>query len=176
MIYVSGDKIYLKTFTKGEYHNFYMSYIPDPIMDPNPYNYDEKQIDKNYILMTENMERYLRIGIFLSDNTSIGELSIKRINYENSQCELGIILANDHYKGFGYGTQAIRLGIDYVTNTLKLEKIFADTMGSNYKMQHILEKLGFKFLNRDLKYYDMHNRWEDKLNYMLDLLNPVMFK
>ena len=69
-----------------------MSYIPDPIMDPNPYNYDEKQIDKNYILMTENMERYLRIGIFLSDNTSIGELSIKRINYENSQCELGIIL------------------------------------------------------------------------------------
>ena len=43
-------------------------------------------------------------------------------------------------------------------------------------MQHILEKLGFKFLNRDLKYYDMHNRCEDKLNYMLDLLNPVMFK
>ena len=40
-----------------------------------------------------------------------------------------LFFANDHYKGFGYGTQAIRLGIDYVTNTLKLEKIFADTMG-----------------------------------------------
>jgi RimJ/RimL family protein N-acetyltransferase len=43
----------------------------------------------------------------LLDETPIGELSFKRINHQKSQCELGIALANDNYKGFGYGIEAV---------------------------------------------------------------------
>ena len=42
-------------------------------------------------------------------------------------------------------------------------------MGSNLRMQHILEKLGFRFLERTLNVYDMNGRMEDRLDYVLDL-------
>jgi RimJ/RimL family protein N-acetyltransferase len=97
----------------------------------------------------------------------IGELSFKRINYEKSQCEFGIAIVNDNYKGFGYGTEAIKLAIYYVFSTLGLKFIYLDTMGSNMKMQRILEKCGFEFISKEEHRYDMYDKWEDKLNFML---------
>ena len=66
-----------------------------------------------------------------------------------------------------YVPDLIELAINYVFNTLKLKKIYADTMGSNLKMQRIFDKFGFEFINREEHFYDMHDRWEDKLNYGL---------
>ncbi|WP_346868908.1 GNAT family protein [Clostridium sp. UBA5119] len=87
--------------------------------------------------------------------------------YKKGKCELGLALANNNYKGLGYGTEAVKLAIDYVFNILKLKCIYADTMGSNKRMQSIFNKFGFKFINKEEHFYDMHDRWEDKLNYIL---------
>lgn len=172
MINVQGNRIYLKSFTREEYHQYYKSYVADPIMDPDTYIYDQKKADKNYDIITERESWYPRVGIFLPDETPIGEVSFKRINYEKSQCELGVALVNDDYKGLGYGKEAIELAIDYVFNTLKLKYIYADTMGSNLKMQNILSRFGFELISREEKCYDMKDRWEDKLNYVF--INPNM--
>ena len=51
----------------------------------------------------------------------------------------------------------------------RLARLLADTMGSNLRMQHILEKLGFRFLERTPNVYDMNGRMEDRLDYVLDL-------
>jgi len=40
-------------------------------------------------------------------------------------------------------------------------------MGSNKRMKSIFDKFGFEFINREEHFYDMHDRWEDKLNYIL---------
>jgi RimJ/RimL family protein N-acetyltransferase len=136
-------------------------------MDPNPYAYNKERVDKGYDAITENESWYPRVGIFLSDGTPIGELSFKRINYEKSQCELIIAIANESYKGFGYGTETVELSIDYIFNTLKLKYIYADTMGSNLKMQRIFDRFGFELINSEESYYDMYDRCEDKLNYIL---------
>lgn len=167
MIRIQGDKIYLKTCTRDEYHEHYKSYVTDPIMDPNTYIYDKEKVDKKYDSIIEKESWYPRVGIFLRDGRIVGELSFKRIDYEKSRCELGIALANNDYKGLGYGTEAVKLAIDYVFNTLKLKCIYADTMDSNKRMQSIFNKFGFEFINREEHFYDMHDRWEDKLNYIL---------
>ena len=78
-----------------------------------------------------------------------------------------IFLANDNYKGLGYGTKAVKLAIDYIFNTLKLKNIYADTMGSNLKMQRIFKNFGFKFINKEEGFFNMKDSWEDKLNYVL---------
>ncbi|KAB3531055.1 GNAT family N-acetyltransferase [Alkaliphilus pronyensis] len=169
MIVLKGKKVTLKTFTRGEHHQFWQKYVADPGMDPEPYIYDKEHVDNRYDIITEKESWYPRVGVFLQDGTPIGELSFKRINYEKSQCELGIVLANDDYKGLGYGTEAFELAIDYIFNTLKLKNILADTMGSNVKMQKILKKFGFGLFNREGQYYDMGNRKEDKLNYKLSI-------
>lgn len=95
MISIQGDKICLRTFTREEYHRFWKSYIAYSVMDPNHYVYEKERVDKNYDIITKKESWYTRVGIFLSDETPIGELSFKRINHEKSQCELGIVLAND---------------------------------------------------------------------------------
>lgn len=167
MIYIKGNKICLRTFTRDEYNQYWQSYVADPVMDPNTYIYDKEIVDKRYDIITEKESWYPRVGIFLQDKMPIGELSFKRINHEKSQCELGIVLANDEFKGLGYGTEAIEMAIDYVFNTLNLKYIYADTMGTNLKMQKILERFDFKLINRLEDYYNMNDRMEDKLNYML---------
>lgn len=170
MVCVQGEKVCLKTFTRDEYHEFCKMYIADSIMDPDPYVYDKKTEDKEFDAIMEKESWYKKLGIFITGDTPIGCMSIKRIDFENSQCELGIVLANDRYKGLGYGTEAVKLSIDYVFKNLMLRYIYADTMGSNMRMQKIFHKFGFIFVNREVHRYDMHDRWEDKLNYML--LNP----
>ncbi|MDF2882907.1 MAG: GCN5-related N-acetyltransferase [Clostridiaceae bacterium] len=167
MIKIQGKRICLRTFKREEYHQFWKYYVADPIMDSDIYAYDEERVDKNYDSITKKESLYPRVGIFLDEETPIGILSFKRINYEKSRCEIGIAIANDNYKGFGYGTEAIELAIDYIFNTLKLKYIYADTMGTNFKMQRIFHKFGFEFISREENFYDMHNRWEDKLNYIL---------
>jgi RimJ/RimL family protein N-acetyltransferase len=136
-------------------------------MDPNEYVYDKERTDKNFDFITEREEWYPVVGIFLPDGKPIGNLSFKRINRDKSQCELGIMLVNDKYKGKGYGTEALRLAIAYITDTLKLKHIYADTMGSNIRMQRIFNKLGFELVGREEHVYDMHDRWEDKIDYIL---------
>lgn len=167
MINIQGSRVCLRTFTREEYHQLWQSYIADSVMDPDIYVYDEETVNKKYNSIIEKESWYPRVGIFLLDDTPIGELSFKRINYEKSQCELGIAIVNDNYKGFGYGTEVVKLAIDYVFNTLKLKYIYSDTMGSNLKMQKIFARFGFELLNREEHRYDMHDRWEDKFNYIL---------
>lgn len=173
MINIQGNNIYLKTFSREEYHWYWESYVADPVMDPNPYVYDKEKVDKKYDEITEKESWYPRVGIFLPDGSPIGEVSIKRIDYIKSRCELGIAIVNDNYKGLGYGTEAVELAIDYIFNTLKLKYIYADTMGSNIKMQKIFERLGFEFINSDEHFYDMKDRWEDRMNYLLTNPNKI---
>jgi len=40
-------------------------------------------------------------------------------------------------------------------------------MGSNLKIQRIFNNFGFKFINKEEQFYNMNDRWEDKLNYIL---------
>lgn len=167
MINVQGDNICLRSFTRKEYHQLWRSYVADFVMDPNPYLYNEEKVNIRFDSIIRNESLYPRLGIFLLNETVIGEISIKRIDYDKGKCEIGIFIANDNYKGLGYGTKAIKLAINYIFNTLKLKNIYADTMGSNLKMQSILNNFGFKFINKEEQFYNMNDRWEDKLNYVL---------
>ncbi|GMQ57247.1 hypothetical protein AN1V17_16420 [Vallitalea sediminicola] len=166
MICIKGERICIRTYTREEYHRFWKSYVADNVMDPNPYIYNKIKVDKMYDYIMENESDYPRLGIFF-DIIPIGELSLKRINSKESKCELGIILANDNYKGLGYGTEAVNLAIGYVFNVLRLKYIYADTMGNNLKMQRILKRVGFEFVDKQENWYKMNDRREDKLNYML---------
>jgi hypothetical protein len=81
MTQITGEKITLKTSTKEEHRQFWQQYIPDPVMDPGPYIYDQAKIDTRYASITEKEVWYPRVGIFLPPSTPIGELSFKRIDY-----------------------------------------------------------------------------------------------
>lgn len=163
---LKGKRVAIRPMTREEYHEQGMKYIPDPIMDTRNYKYDKKKIDKAYERVLDRFDWYKTFGIFV-DNEVIGEISLKRIDLSLSRCEIGIALSRDEYKGKGYGIEAIELTLTYAQKELGIKNIYGDTMGTNYRMQGIFERLGFELLGVEVNKYDMGDRLEDKLDYVL---------
>ena len=68
---------------------------------------------------------------------------------------MGIALKNTRYKDRGIGTQAERLAINYVFNQLDIPTLYADSIITNTRSQHVLEKVGFSLISEDgqFRYY-----------------------
>lgn len=147
------EKITLKPCTNELWHEFYKNYIVDPMMDTTPYAYDYERIEKAYrIKTTEESRRYFFIT---HGDKIIGQIYLKHMDEGNKTTEFGIALTDDSVKGKGFGTEAIRLLIDYAFNVLDMESIAADSVLRNTRSQHVLEKTGFRYIHEDsdFKYY-----------------------
>ena len=137
------NKIELRTFTEEEYHQFFMHYEPDPMMDPSPFHYNREQISRSYAYNHGGYrENYAHFGIF-EYGKPVGSFQLKRIDTIQKSCEFGIILQNDSVKNRGIGSAAILEGIRIASTSYGMKTIIGDTMGRNKRMIHIFEKLGF---------------------------------
>ena len=64
-------------------------------------------------------------------------------------------MQNDSVKGKGYGTQAEKLAIKYAFEKLGMLAVNADAVLKNTRSQHVLEKVGFRFVKEGgiFRYY-----------------------
>lgn len=148
-----GEKIVLKLYTLERCHEFFRDYISDPAMTYDSFIYDKKKVDTYYENKVLEANRCF-FAICHNDKT-VGEIQLKRIDMEKLCGTLSVHLANDTYKGKGYGTEAQRLLIDYAIKAMGLKTIYADAIHRNHRSKHILRKLGFVHLYDDevLAYY-----------------------
>lgn len=117
-----------------------------------PYVYRPEQVDAWF----DAHQRPDRIEfVVLHGEQPIGGLSLKHIDRKAGSRELGIHLQNDAVKGRGYGTQAERLALAYAFETLGLQAVHADAVLKNARSQHVLEKVGFRFVREEgiFRYY-----------------------
>lgn len=91
----------------------------------------------------------------------IGGLGLHSINHFKRTATLGIFIGNKDYREKGYGTEAIRLLLDYGFNYLNLKNINLELMAFNERALACYKKCGFKECGRrrqcefvDGKYYD----------------------
>ncbi len=154
---IIGNIVELKPYSLEMCHTFYREYISDSMMTYDKYVYNEEKVNQFYTSKVLDKSRCF-FAIY-SENTIIGEIQLKRINYEEKSCTLSIHLIHDKYKGLGYGSEAERLIIDYAKAELSIKTIYADTVHRNYRSKHILRKLGFIFLYDDenLSYFKLDN-------------------
>lgn len=99
--------------------------------------------------------------IDLGKDEMIGTVSIENINYTHRTGILGIFIGKDEYRSNGYGTEAIRLILDYVFNYVNLNSIKLDVFSCNERAINCYKKCGFKEAGRwrnskyiNGKYYD----------------------
>lgn len=149
--------IELKIMTRELCHELYKKWENDEAiyMDMkkySPYTYNAMEVDKYFD--TKQQSSRILFAIMLHDSP-IGELHLKQIDYDKKICTMSIHMQNNKAKGHGYGTEAERLAIAYAFDVLNLNRIFADTVLKNTRSQHVLEKVGFKFMKEDgdFKYY-----------------------
>lgn len=149
--------ISLRVMTRELCHELFRDWENDPdiYMDMalfKPYEYDEAAVNK-YFDAKQGPSRVLLA--VMKDNAPVGEVQLKQIDRERRECTLSIHIQNDAYKGRGYGTCAERLALQYAFETLDMAAVNADVIAKNTRSQHVLEKVGFRFLKEEngFKYY-----------------------
>lgn len=111
-----------------------------------PYVYDKEAVDQ-YFAETQSNDKV--VFAIMLDDEPIGEVQLKKINYDTKECTLSIHMKNDDYKNKGYGTTAENLAVDYAFNMLNMRVIHADVTRGNLRSSHVLRKIGFHIVSDD---------------------------
>ena len=152
-----ADNISLCIMTRELCHELFKGWENDPAlyadMDQfSPYRYDEVAVDRYFDAKQSPSRVHFAI---MKGEEPIGDLHLKHIDYEKKECTLGIHMQNDAVKGLGYGTRAEQLALQYAFDVLGMRAVNANTIIQNTRSQHVLEKVGFKYLREEngFKYY-----------------------
>ncbi len=145
------EELKLQHMTRELCHKLYKEWENDEAiyMDMSlfkPYVYNEDAVNRYYDLKQDSS--IMMFAIMLS-NKPIGELQLKQIDYDKKECTLSIHMQNDNFKGKGYGTKAEQLAIKYAFDELGMNAVNADTVKKNTRSQHVIEKVGFKYIKED---------------------------
>ena len=142
--------------TAEMYHEYFKEYQNDLDL------YIDKSTYQTYTYEEEKVNRYIQRQIDLKrknfaimfDGEMVGEIVIKNI-VEHECATMSIAMKNARYKDRGFGTKAEQLAIQYVFNELDIPILYADAILTNTRSQHVLEKVGFKFIKEegDFRYY-----------------------
>ena len=148
--------VYLLPMTAEMYHEYFREYQNDFDLYADkcaysPYTYKKEKVNR-YIQRQVDLKR--KPFAIMFDDEMVGEIVIKNI-VEHECATLSIAMKNTKYKDRGFGTKAEQLAIQYVFNELDIPVLYADSIRSNTRSQHVLEKVGFKLIkeDRDFKYY-----------------------
>lgn len=150
-------EISLCVMTRELCHQFFRAYEMDPAMVSDesqfqPYVYSEEAAEGFY--KRKQVPGRLEL-VAVMDGRTIGQVQLKNIDAEKRECELGFHMQNDAVKGLGYGTQIARLALEYAYENLNVDAVYAYTILKNTRSQHVLEKVGFRYISEQdgWKYY-----------------------
>lgn len=102
-------------------------------------------------------DRNRRRIIIEIDGKAVGEMSYRLFD---STAEIGIKICDTSYQEHGYGTNALKLLIEYLYTSKDVDKIVLDTNLNNTRAQHVYEKIGF------LKTGIHMDAWKDQLGHL----------
>ena len=75
----------------------------------------------------------------------IGSVYFRDIDYDKKEAEYGIFIGEDDERGKGYGSETVKLALDYAFNVINLESIILRVFADNKSAIKSYESAGFKF-------------------------------
>lgn len=170
MVKLSGDKVFLATLEKEHCRQICedFEYDFDALTEPLHIGHSSIKGEAWFEeIQRDQGSKHVRVGIFLPDGTVIGDVALQDIDWKNRSCSLGLGIAKLANRSKGYGTEAVKLLMEYGFNNLGLERISANTLEQNRGAQRSLEKLGFALEGRERQAVYFAGRKWDRLNYAI---------
>ena len=157
-----GDRIYLSPRNPEDYEKF-VEWLSDfNVTDYTGYSGKILSIpaEKEYLNNDSSPEGVFSI-VTLDGDKLIGTVGLESYDHLNRTATLGVFIGDKDYRDKGYGTEAIRMVLEFGFKYQNLHSIKLDLMAFNERAYHCYLKCGFKeygrrrsckFLNG--KYYD----------------------
>lgn len=104
----------------------------------------------------------------------IGGVGLDSIDMLNRYAELGICIGDKDYWGKGYGTEAIKLILDYGFRRLNLHSVYLHVYSFNERAVHCYENVGFKMAGKLRAQCCRGENFYDR--YVMDILSEEFYK
>lgn len=165
--FLIGKKLYLRGIEEGDLEGRYFDWLND-------YEITKYMESGSFPNTVEKMQEYFRnVGrsgnnvllaiIDMETDEHIGNVRLGPINWIHRTSFLGIMIGEKEFSGKGYGTEALKLVVDYAFNRLNLRKISADMNASNKASVRAYEKAGFKVEGRRKDELYVNGKYHDAI-------------
>ena len=120
----------------------------------------------------ENMSKTDEVRNFsiieLNNDKLIGTIGLEHINWIKRNAVLGIFIGDNEFRNNGYGTEAIKLLLEYGFRYLNLHSIKLDLISINERAHRCYLKCGFKDTGASREEIFLNGKYYDKLH--MDIL------
>lgn len=120
----------------------------------------------------ENISKDTKKRVFniveLNSDKLIGTISLESFNWIERNAVLGIFIGDKDYRSNGYGTEAIKLLLEYGFRYLNLHNIRLDLLAINERAHKCYLKSGFKDTGRTREAMFLNGKYYDRLH--MDIL------
>ena len=125
------------------------------------------ELEKRYLEERVNEDTVFAI-IEKDTDKLLGTVGLHQVNHIKRKATLGIFIGDKEYRSKGYGTEAIRLILDFGFNYLNLNNIKLDLMEFNERALACYKKCGFKEYGRRRKCEFINGKYYDTIE--MDIL------
>ena len=172
---VYSDKVTLREITPSDIENYVNWYFYDKEWEEwdAPWERLEFKEEEIKIFFFSKMlkERQKEVKNFLQIVTNkgkpIGWVSSYFIKGDKEKLAVGITIPPVEERGKGYGEDAIKAYIKYLSGYYK--KIYMETWSGNERMMNVAKKIGFCEINREENFWENNGLNYDGVTYLLDL-------
>ena len=145
---ITGERIYLSPMNKDD-AEIYTKWLNDAEVSVNLGQYAKMITLNNEQKHLENMTSDgQNFAIVLNDDTLIGNISLFEIDSTSRKATVGLFIGEKENRGKGYGTEALRLILNYGFKTLNLHNIMLQVDSTNEQGIACYKKVGFREFGR----------------------------
>ena len=101
--------------------------------------------------------------IDLNSNKLIGTIGLEKFNWTSRNAVLGIFIGDKNYRNNGYGTEAIKLLLEFGFKYLNLHSIRLSLLSVNERAHKCYLKFGFKDAGKSREEIFLNGKYYDKL-------------
>ena len=105
----------------------------------------------------------------LENDELIGNCGFANVSHQNRIGTVGIFIGDENNRSNGYGTEALKLLLDYGFNYLNLNNIMLTVKSFNERAIKCYEKVGFKEFGRRRESYYLNGKYYDDV--YMDILS-----
>ncbi len=165
-----GDRVVLREYRSDDFASL-RAWVTDAeasrhltgIFDP-PHTEEMTRAFLESVLQRSNRDMYHFIIARVEDESYLGQIDLRIKDRVAGRADFGVIIPERANRGKGFGTEAIRLLVDFAFSRLNLHRVELEVFADNDHAIRVYEQLGFRHEGRHRDYFYRDGAYQDAVS------------